>query len=71
MKPFQVKPVKVSPHFRITNGKEWHEQENGQSINPELFERVKALAHYLLSHDMVTGDIVFNEGVRSRQRATR
>jgi len=66
LKPFQVK---VPSHYRLIYGPDWHEHEGGQSISQELLQRVMALVDYLLGHDMVTGNIRFNEGVRSRQRA--
>ena len=47
----------------------WDEQEDGQSIDPELLGHVTALVNFLLSNDMVVGDINFTEGVSSRQRA--
>lgn len=66
MKPFQVK---ARSHYRLIYGPDWHEHEDGQNINQELLQRVMALVHHLLYNDMVTENIRFNEGLRSRQRA--
>jgi len=64
-----AKPFQVRPHYHLIYGPDWHEHEDGHSINSELLQRIKLLVDYLFEHQMVTGNIRFNEGVRSPRRA--
>jgi hypothetical protein len=60
-----------APWYRIIYGPTWHEHEDGQSVNWELLQRLRALTVDLIGDDLVTDNIRFNEGVRSRKRAHR
>src|SRR5208283_403385 len=64
-----AKPFQVRPHYQLIYGPDWHEHEDGRSINSELLQRMRLLVDYLFEHQMVTGNIRFNEGVRSPRRA--
>ena len=65
------KPLHVRSPYKLIYGPDWHNPEDGQSLNLELLQRMNLLVQYLLEHDMVTSNIRFNEGVRSRKRAHR
>ncbi len=66
-----AKPFQVRSHYHLIYGPDWHEYEDSHNINPELLQRMRLLVDYLLEHDMVTGNIRFNEGLRSPKRAHR
>jgi hypothetical protein len=57
--------------FQIVNGPNFHQTLEGVTLNATLLANVTALSQHLIQNNLVTGNITFNQGVRSPAVAHR
>lgn len=68
----QAAPVAPAPPaFQIVHGSDFQETADGVTLDATLLANVNALCSYLIEQSLVTGNIIFNDGVRSPSRAHR
>jgi Domain of unknown function (DUF4157) len=58
-------PAPQTPTYQILHGPDFHESLDGVTLNATLVSNVNSLCQHLIQNNLVNGNIVFGQGVRS------
>ena len=69
--PKEIEAKQKKRKYKLIKKKDFAYTLDGYSLNESLYSKMKKMTAFALDNDLVTGNIVFSSGLRSRKKAHR